>query len=242
MVAVHQLLQGNYENVMLCGLALLLFLLPSFMEDHFRIEIPPLFEGIIFVFIYAGEILGEIGNFYVNIPGWDTMLHTINGFLAAAIGFSMVDLLNRHNEGAKLTPFYLAMVAFCFSMTVGVCWEFMEYFSDVFLGQDAQKDFIVQTIRSVTLDPTNSQNVITVSGITDTVIHAASGDVVIEGGYLDIGINDTMKDLFVNLIGAAVFSTFGYIYAKERNKKQTTAAKIASGLMVRVAKGQEEPI
>ncbi len=241
-IAVRQILEGNFENAFLCIVALILFLLPSFMEEHFRIEIPPLFEGIIFLFIFAGEILGEVNNFYVRIPGWDTVLHTINGFLAAAIGFSMVDLLNRHNESGQLTPFYLAMVAFCFSMTVGVIWEFMEFGSDMFLGQDAQKDFIVQTIRSVTLDPTNSQNVITVSGITDTVIHAASGDVVIEGGYLDIGIIDTMKDLFVNLIGAVVFSALGYIYAKERNKKQTGPARIAAGLMVRVAQGQEEPI
>lgn len=38
------------------------------------------------------------------------------------------------------------------------------------------------------------------------------------GGYLDIGIHDTMKDLFVNLIGAVVFSIIGYFYVKKRGK------------------------
>ena len=32
--------------------------------------------------------------------------------------------------------------------------------------------------------------------------------------YLDVGIMDTMKDLFVNFIGAVVFSVFGYLYSR----------------------------
>ncbi len=241
-VAIRQLWWRNYEAAVVCFFSLFLFLIPSFMEDHFKVEIPPLFETIIYLFIFAAEILGEVDHFYVAIPGWDTMLHTLNGFLCAAIGFSMIDLLNRHSSNVKLSPFYLAMVAFCFSMTVGVIWEFIEFTGDMYFGQDMQKDFIVQSFQSVTLDPDNTQKVIAVKGITDTVIHAASGDVTIEGGYLDIGIIDTMKDLFVNLIGAVVFSIFGYIYAKERGKKQSRPAKIAAGLMVRVAKEQDEAL
>ena len=38
------------------------------------------------------------------------------------------------------------------------------------------------------------------------------------GGYLDVGIIDTMKDLFVNFIGAVVFSTIGYFYVRGRGK------------------------
>lgn len=213
------------------------------MEEHFRIEIPPVFEGIIYLFIFAAEILGEVEHFYVAIPGWDTMLHTINGFLCAAIGFSMIDLMNRHSKNVKLSPFYLAMVAFCFSMTVGVIWEFIECGGDLFFGQDMQKDFIVTHFQSVTLDPTHSQQVISVKDITDTVIHTASGQTYnIEGGYLDIGILDTMKDLFVNFIGAIVFSVLGYIYVKERGRHQSEPAKIAGSLMIRTAMGQGESL
>ena len=79
------------------------------------------------------------------------MLHTINGFLCAAIGFSLFNILNRGSKSMQLSPFYLAIVAFCFSMTVGVIWEFIEFtFDQVFL-LDMQKDFIVSNIGSVTL-------------------------------------------------------------------------------------------
>lgn len=241
LVLIRQIFSRNYEGVGVCALVLLLFLIPSFIEQQFEIEIPPLFEGIIYVFIFAAEILGEVDHFYVAIPGWDTVLHTINGFLAAAVGFSMIDLLNRHSKRIQLSPFYLAMVAFCFSMTIGVIWEFIECTGDLFFGQDMQKDFIVTYFNSVTLDPTHSQQVIHVRDITDTVIHTASGQTyVIEGGYLDIGILDTMKDLFVNFIGAICFSAFGYFYVKKRgNIQNRTAQKLANGLLVRVAQDQK---
>lgn len=246
-VLVRQIFERNYEGVGVCTLVLLLFLIPSFMEQQFEIEIPPLFEGIIYVFIFAAEILGEVDHFYVALPGWDTILHTINGFLAAAVGFSMVDLLNRHSKRMQLSPFYVAMVAFCFSMTIGVMWEFIECTGDLFFGQDMQKDFVVSSFNSVTLDPTHSQKVIHVRDITQTVIYTASGETyTIDGGYLDIGILDTMKDLFVNFIGAICFSVFGYFYVKNRGEMQSRAAnRLADGLIVRTAKNQsilrEEP-
>lgn len=78
------------------------------------------------------------------------------------------------------------------------------------------------------------------NNITDTVIHTASGKTyTIEGGYLDIGILDTMKDLFVNFIGAIVFTIFGYFYEKNRAKKElnSTSDKIVEGLLVRSENG-----
>lgn len=216
---VVNLVQRQYENAALCILSLVLFLLPAFFEKQLRIEIPPLFEGFIYLFIFSSTILGEVDKFYTAIPGWDTMLHTINGFLCAAIGFAMVDLLNRHSERLNLSPIYVAIVAFCFSMTIGVLWEFIEFTCDRVFGLDMQKDFIIQKISSVTLDPTHSQIPVPVKNITKTIIETADGKTVtIEGGYLDIGLIDTMKDLMVNFVGAVVFSIFGYIYVKTRDK------------------------
>ena len=234
-VAIRQIWWGNYQAAVMCCLSLLLFLLPSFVEEQFKIDIPPLFEVIIYFFIFAAEVLGEVGHFYVYFQGLDTVLHTINGFLCAAIGFSMIDLLNRNSKNIKLSPFYLALVAFCFSMTIGVIWEFFEFGADMFWGQDMQKDFIVNSFQSVTLDPENSQHVVAVTDILSTVIHTASGDVIIENGYLDIGLIDTMKDLLVNLVGAIVFSLLGYFYAKGEAKKQMTATKITAGFLVHSA-------
>ena len=229
---IRSIIIGNYEGAATCVLTLLLLLVPALLEGALRVSIPPLFEGIIYCFIFSANILGELAHFYAHIPIWDTMLHTLNGFLFAAVGYSTVDLLNRNSKNVKLSPLYLTLVAFCVSMTIGVLWEFFECGMDLFFGTDMQKDFIVNTIRSCELDPAHNQTVIEVKDIVSTQISTASGEVVtVDGGYLDIGILDSMKDLFVNFIGAIVFCVFGFIYEKVGNKSKT-AAKVVEGLRI----------
>ncbi len=215
LTAVRCFFQNNYEGLALCVLSLVLFLLPALFERALRINIPAGFEITIYLFIFAAEILGEINKYYTRIPGWDTMLHTLNGFLCAAIGFSLVYILNASQDGLNLSPFYLTVVAFCFSMTVGVVWEFIEFSADQLFHLDMQKDFIVGTISSVKLDPENSQVPFMIKDIANTIIETKGGEqFLVNGGYLDIGIIDTMKDLFVNLVGALTYSIFGYFYLK----------------------------
>ena len=233
LIAIRTIMLHNYEATVTCLLVLALFFVPSLLEETLKIKIPPLLEGIIYCFIFAAEILGELGHFYTQFPIWDTMLHTLNGFLFAAVGFSTVDLLNRTSKNINLSPLYLTMVAFCFSMTIGVLWEFFECGADLFLGQDMQKDFIVDHFQSVKLDPTNSQQVIHVDDITGTVIQTASGKTfTIDGGYLDIGILDTMKDLLVNFIGAVVFCSFGFAFLKYGEKRKV-ASSVVEGLRLK---------
>ena len=126
LVMILQIFNRNYENVFLCALTLLLLIVPSFLQVNLKIELPTGLEIILLFFVFAAEILGEIEAYYIRFPFWDTMLHTLNGFLMAAIGFSLVDILNR-NERFKfeLSPFFVAIVAFCFSMTIGVLWNFL---------------------------------------------------------------------------------------------------------------------
>ena len=221
LVMIAQIFNGNFENVFLCVLTLILFTIPSFIERTIRIDMPDTLEIIILLFIFAAEILGEIRAYYIYFPHWDTMLHTLNGFLCAAIGFSLLDIFNRSERLAfTLSPVYLAVMSFCFSMTIGVLWEFFECTVDQFLCLDMQKDTVVNVISSVMLDP-NQGNVPTViRDITDVIVVTAGGEqhALGLGGYLDIGILDTMKDLFVNFIGAVVFSMIGYFYVKNRGK------------------------
>ena len=209
---ILQILRGDLNNALLCLLSLFLLLAPLFIQNKFEITLPDGLEICIYIFIFAAEILGEINNFYGIIPHWDTMLHTINGFLATAVGFSLIDLLNKNSKNLNLSPFYLCLVAFCFSMTIGVLWEFFEYSCDRFLLFDTQKDTIVETISSVMINSKKENKAVVLKNIGNTVIYDIDGNVlqVIEGGYLDIGINDTMKDLIVNFIGALVFCFFGY--------------------------------
>lgn len=215
----------RYENMFVCVLSLALFCVPMLIERSLDIDIPPLMEGIIYCVIFAAEILGEINSFYTLIPGWDTMLHTINGFLVAAVGFSLVDLFNRSERfSVKLSPLFLAIVAFCFSMTVGVLWEFFEFGMDQFFGTDMQKDFFVTTINSVTLNPDGLNNVEHLP-IESLVVNGQDW-MEFPGGYIDIGLIDTMKDLLVNFVGAVVFSIIGFFYVKTRGKGKLAASLI----------------
>ncbi len=191
------------------------------MERKLDIALPNTLEIIILLFIYAAEIMGEIGAYYVTFPYWDTVLHTLNGFLCAAIGFSLLDILNRHNSARfHLSPLYLAIVAFCFSMTVGVIWEFFECTMDQLFFLDMQKDTVVQSIGSIMLDPTGGNHPVVLHNITDVIVVQADGTQTALGlgGYLDIGLLDTMEDLFVNFIGALTFSIIGYFYVRSRGK------------------------
>ena len=114
------------------------------------------------------------------------MLHTTTGFLCAATGFALIDILNRNSKiKFQLSPIYVAVAAFCFSMTVGVLWEFFEFGMDRLFMMDMQKDTVVNAITSVMLG-----------------------------------------DLFVNFIGAVVFSTIGYFYIKQRGKGKLAKAFI----------------
>lgn len=221
LVMLAQIFNRNFENVFLCVLTLFLFAMPSLLERKLDIDLPNTLEIIILLFIYAAEILGEIGAYYVTFPYWDTVLHTLNGFLCAAIGFSLLDILNRTNRVRfYLSPLYLAIVSFCFSMTVGVVWEFFECAMDQFFFLDMQKDTIVHSIGTILLDPTGGNHPVLLRNITDVIVVQSDGTQTALGlgGYLDIGLLDTMEDLFVNFIGALLFSIIGYFYVRSRGK------------------------
>ena len=100
LVMVAQIFNRDYFNVFLCLLTLVLFTIPSIVEHRLHIDVPDTLEVIILLFIFSAEILGEIRAYYLQFPYWDTMLHTISGFLMAAIGFSLIDILNRSERVA----------------------------------------------------------------------------------------------------------------------------------------------
>lgn len=210
-----QVIRGNWNNVFLCFLTLLLFTIPTLIDRALKIKLPSTLEIIIYLFIFAAEILGEIQNFYGIFRHWDTILHTLNGFLMGAIGISLIDILNRRKVfQMNLSPFFVSLFAFCFSMTIGVLWEFGEFGLDRYFYKDCQKDRIVETVVSTTIDENNEKVVL--NDITKTKIYSDDNQVTVIDGYLDIGLIDTMKDLFVNFLGAIVFSGLGYFYIKNR--------------------------
>lgn len=233
LVLVVQLHERNFESAFLSILTLLLLFIPSFVQVTFRIELPTVLEIIVLLFIFAAQILGEIQGFYVRFPIWDTMLHTLNGFLAAAIGFSLVDILNKSEKLVfTLSPFFAVMVAFCFSMTIGAVWEIFEFIMDQIGGFDMQKDTVVQWISSIHLDPTGGNTPTAIRNISEVYI---DGKALGLGGYLDIGLYDTMFDLIVNVIGAVIFSVIAYIYLKNHQR-----VKWIGKLIIRRKKKEED--
>lgn len=230
---VMSIIRGEYESAFICLLVLALFILPFFIQQNFGIQLPSVLEIIILLFIFAAEILGELECYFITYPNWDSMLHTTTGFLCAATGFALIDILNRNSRiKFQLSPVYVALAAFCFSMTVGVLWEFFEFGMDRVFHLDMQKDTVVQSITSVMLDPTNSNTPITIDGIHSV---AVNGTDLGFDGYLDIGLYDTMEDLFVNFIGALVFSFIGYFYIKRRGE-----GKIAKAFIPTITETKQE--
>ena len=238
-VGVRQFFVGNYENVFLCAATLVLFMVPAFIEKLFKVHLPSILEIVVLVFIFAAEILGEISDYYVKFAFWDTMLHVTTGFLAAAVGLSLIDILNRSTRiGLSLSPLFVALVSFCFSMTIGVLWEFFEWGVDTFMAKDMQKDTVLQAIHSVTLHPEGRNIPVHIRDIADVILVHSDGTQTAlgVGGYLDIGLIDTMSDLLVNFIGAVVFSIIGFFYVKSQGK-----GKLAKQFIPQMMEDEPEP-
>lgn len=229
---IREIFSGNIFNALLCVISLILFLLPFFIEKKFKIDLPVALEVMIFAFIFSAEILGEINNFYGIFKNFDTILHTINGFLSASVGFSLIYLLNENIESFNLSPLFVSIVAFCFSMTIGVMWEFFEYGMDKCFNFDMQKDRYIYKINTVELNPENKNEIVTIDDINYTIIYDENGKELTKiDGYLDIGLHDTIKDLWVNFIGAFIYSIFGYLYIINKDKYH-----IAEKILIRKVK------
>lgn len=212
-------LERRWQGVFFAALAILLLLIPPIVKKTFKVELPTVLESIAYFFVFFAEVLGEIASFYTRVPLWDTMLHTVCGFIFAAFGFCLFDILNQNRKSKfELSPIFLTLLAFCFSITIGTLWEFFEFGMDLITNADMQKDFIVNQFGTVYLDPDGLNKSVLINDIDKTVIYGKNGDPVTISGYLDIGLFDTMKDMFVNFIGAFIFSIFGYLYIKSRGK------------------------
>ncbi len=234
-VIVLSIMDGNYESVFTAVLSLILFLIPTFVEESFRIKLPMVLEIIAVLFVFCANILGEIAAFYTRFAFWDDMLHYVSGFIFAAFGFSLVDILNRNrNVEFHLSPLFMSLMALCFSVTVGVVWEFFEFSADYLLHMDMQKDTVVTNIFSAWLNE-HGQTPISIEDVSQTVITTADGELHTVQGYLDIGLFDTMKDLFIDFAGAFLFCTFGYFYSSNSRR-----GRIAKQFVPRVTGEREE--
>lgn len=123
-----------------CLLGIVALFIPSMISKKWKITIPSSMYIIYVIFLYAAIFLGEVRDFYYRIPHWDTILHTFSGAALGALGFSVVNLLNKQEKlKVNLSPFFVALFSLCFAITMGVVWEIYEFSFDGLLGLNMQK-------------------------------------------------------------------------------------------------------
>ena len=123
-----------------CTLGIVVMFLPSFVQKKFSIEIPDYMTIMYFIFLYCAIYLGEVHSFYYLIPRWDNILHAFSGAMLGALGLILVNILNNsENISVKLSPFFVALFAFCFALAAGALWEVYEFAGDGLFGLNMQK-------------------------------------------------------------------------------------------------------
>jgi len=123
-----------------CILGIAGFFLPNIISKRTKIVIPSKMYIAYILFLYGAVFLGEVRNYYHRVPHWDTMLHTLSGAMFGALGFSVVNILNKNEKvHVKLSPIFVALFSFLFAVTLGVMWEIFEYAVDGVLGVNMQK-------------------------------------------------------------------------------------------------------
>lgn len=159
----------------------------------------------------AGSILGSCFNVYTTVPFFDTVLHGISGVLFAALGFAIAEkFFGKVNDDRNF--FGSLLLGFCFSLAIAVLWEIFEYGCTAAFGFDMMEDSIVTHINSYLLSGNHTETV-ELDGIVKTVIYYGEGKTYTIDGYLDIGLIDTLTDMIICTVGAAIFaiiSTLSY--------------------------------
>lgn len=206
--------QTEWDDMALSFATVAYVLIPTVLERLFKFRIQPVLY--IFVLIYTVcPLIGSSYNFYLKFSWWDDMLHGFAGVIFAMFGAYLPRIFHK---GAKPSVVLGALMGFVFSLAVAGVWEFIEFGMDSVFGTDMQKDTLLSSMRPSyllgeilglpegTIGPTQE--------IVTTVITNADGTTsVITGGYLDIGLIDSMHDMLIETLGALIYTAI-YIIGK----------------------------
>ena len=193
-------LERSQSAVLSLLFLLLLFLIPK-SEQLLGLQIPPL-TFVLILFLMLGSLLGSGYNFYILIPFWDTILHTLSGLLFACIGYAICNLLFTKRENRSEFPYIF--VGILFSLAVALLWELFEAGATRFLAVDMQEDTLVYNIKSFYLSGTHDHATY-IADIKETVIRYGDGRELRLAGYLDLGLADTLGDMAVCVPGNILF-------------------------------------
>lgn len=148
-----------------------------FFLKKLKLDIPDAVYIVFMFYIVAHFILGEILDFYVKLKWWDSFLHLTSGMAIALLSFSFINLLNNNTDALKINIIFAAFFAFSMTVMIGAIWEIIEFASDSWFGTNMQRAYVS-----------------TLNGRGDALVGQAA-------------LLDTMKDLILDSIGAAVMCT-----------------------------------
>ncbi|OCL26770.1 hypothetical protein U472_12110 [Orenia metallireducens] len=150
---IGNVLTKNWLNLFTSILTLALTYLPTFLRDKNYIYIPPVFQLITLVFIFASLYLGELNEYYLKFWWWDIMLHALSGVILGFIGFVLIYILNKDTKvNLALSPLFIAIFSFTFAVSVGGLWEIFEFTMDSIFGLNMQKSGLVDTMWDLIVD------------------------------------------------------------------------------------------
>lgn len=212
-IMIKNFIIKDYRSAFISMFTIFIISLPDLMEKKFELKFTYFFKIIIYFFIFSNSILGEVCHYFIDYPYWDFVFHLIGGFIFVGVCLSLI-------HKYSLSLLLVIILTISFSMTVSISWEFVEYGADKIFYTDMQKDAIISNISSVKVDKVKNYKEEDVKDICKTVLYDENGDIlkVIKGGYLDIGLNDTMKDLGASFLGAVIFWLINYLSIYNKKK------------------------
>lgn len=200
----------KFRNVLLAFISLAVIPFMFLVEYYFEIELVNLFTVIALLIASGGMLLGPGYDLYMKYDWYDDALHTLSGILFPCLGFALSKCLIKDDK------FFVHLIfGAMFSLSIALLWEMFEYFGTAILGLDMQEDRIIESFRSFYLAGSHNDIVI-VEDITKTIIYYGNGKEIIIDGFLDIGLFDTLYDMFVCLIVTIVYFVVLLIDKKQK--------------------------
>lgn len=194
---VLTLYRGNTKNILYIILTALLVCVPVALGILMKFSINSAMFTFI-VFYAVAPLLGSMYKLYYITSWWDDLLHFSGGVVFAMLGLFMAKFLNKKNKSSIML---CAVFAFCFSLAVAALWEFFEFGMDTLFGMDMQVDTVIDSLNSYLLgDKPGVQG-----SITEIQTVYVNGKELGVGGYIDIGLIDTMKDMMFEGMGALLY-------------------------------------
>ncbi len=174
------------NHIFQCVGALVVLNIPMIISKKFRCYIPNFITITLYIFAFAHFVLGEIYRAYDHVFLYDKILHTTGGVIFAILSFSVIWLLNNsESKKIKLSPFFIVLFTFCFTMTVEYVWELVEFGVDRLFGANMQR-------------------------WQDGITQLPDGSYVTSPAY-GSGLKDTMTDMIMNVLGCLVVCIVAYI-------------------------------